>query len=340
MSPYQAICRGPAVSNNSMHPPALPEECEEVYSGVETEISMNTTDREEVKNLIASLSPASRKGAWWKDSLPIAIIMGGIGFLAYQFVPALITSQTSSMAGDIAVLKNDVGTIKADVSELRKDIKDQLVKALEVARRQAENAPKGSPKEHGALRFGNTVLDMARTFGVSIDEPVLSSYGRPIIQAGFTAGSRNGSEAQIAALTLLNYLSFLNIPRLPAIDPSHGYWLKDAEGVRDAKLSGARWLNRTPGSPMKARYDTIGSNMQYDPTGPDVFMITGGEADLDNMHIENAVFRDVHIVYRGAPLDMKSVWFVNCTFDVSPGPRGQQFADSILAPAPTSLRTV
>ena len=90
---------------------------------------------------------------------------------------------------------------------------------------------------------------------------------------------------------------------------------------------------------MRARYDTIGSNPQYDPNGPDVVMITGGEADLDNMHIENAVFRDVHVVYRGAPLDMKSVWFVNCTFDVTAGPRGQQFADSMLASAPASLRT-
>ena len=88
-------------------PPALPEECEEVYSGAETEISMTANDREEVKNLIANLSPASKKGAWWKDSLPIAIIMGGVSFLAYQFVPAQITSQTSSLASDVAVLKRE-----------------------------------------------------------------------------------------------------------------------------------------------------------------------------------------------------------------------------------------
>ena len=73
--------------------------------------------------------------------------MAGAVWVIQSHIPAQIGSQTSSISGDVAVLKEQFGTIKADVSEIRKDIKDILIKALDATRQDAHEAIVGANRE-------------------------------------------------------------------------------------------------------------------------------------------------------------------------------------------------
>jgi len=52
---------------------------------------------------------------------------------------------------------------------------------------------------------------------------------------------------------------------------------------------------------------------------------SGGTQKLDGISWANVIFENMHIVYKGGPVQLRNVRFVNCTFDVSESPRGDQF---------------
>ena len=54
---------------------------------------------------------------------------------------------------------------------------------------------------------------------------------------------------------------------------------------------------------------------------------TGASQTLDGIHWKDVIFVGAHIKYEGGDLDLQNVRFVNCTFDVIPSPKAQQFID-------------
>jgi hypothetical protein len=193
---------------------ALPEECEELYSSVVETPAMNQADKDDVKRIIAE----SRKGfpLWAKESVGFAIVMAGAVWIIQSHIPAQIGSQTSIMAGDVAVLKDQVSAIKTDVSEMRKDIKEQLTKALDNARQELQKG-KASGKTSSALRFGDEVLKMAESLHVRFEDETLSRYGDAVISLAFAPGPTDYI-AQRSTTALLGYRSHLNGPLAPRLD--------------------------------------------------------------------------------------------------------------------------
>ena len=62
----------------------------------------------------------------------------------------------------------------------------------------------------------------------------------------------------------------------------------------------------------------------------------GGTAILDGMQLQNVVFRGVHIVYRGGPVKMNNVFFLNCTFEMKPDTNTLKLASAALTPGPAT----
>jgi len=60
--------------------------------------------------------------------------------------------------------------------------------------------------------------------------------------------------------------------------------------------------------------------------GP-IILAHGATQTLDGIHWRDVVFVGAHIKYLGGNLDLQYVHFVNCTFDISPSPHGNQFLD-------------
>jgi hypothetical protein len=65
-------------------------------------------------------------------------------------------------------------------------------------------------------------------------------------------------------------------------------------------------------------------------------LIKNAQVLLDGNFMKNVVIQDSRIVYRGGPMELENVYFVNCTFDVIDDTRGQQFAKAMFCPNPAT----
>jgi hypothetical protein len=145
--------------------------------------AMTQQDRQEIKNLIEEAEKrikGKRLSEWLKESLALAIVLGGASFIVHEYIPAQIGSQTSGMASDVAVLKSDLSSIKTDVAALRKEIQEQLTKALDSARQQLQQQKGLGPRS--AIGFGNQILNMARTLNVELPSDSLEQYRNALAQ--------------------------------------------------------------------------------------------------------------------------------------------------------------
>ncbi|MEO8338873.1 MAG: hypothetical protein ABI604_04035 [Nitrospirota bacterium] len=46
--------------------------------------------------------------------------------------------------------------------------------------------------------------------------------------------------------------------------------------------------------------------------------------------MKNIIFKDIKIAYEGGRVEMENVYFVNCSFEVTRRPNGQNFASSVV----------
>jgi hypothetical protein len=51
---------------------------------------------------------------------------------------------------------------------------------------------------------------------------------------------------------------------------------------------------------------------------------------VDTLYLKHVIFQNSHIIYRGGPVILEDVYFVNCTFEVVQQSAGQSFAKAIL----------
>ena len=81
--------------------------------------------------------------------------------------------------------------------------------------------------------------------------------------------------------------------------------------------------------------ERIGHPLNTDqPEGPGFFLLEGPSTlHLDGYRLKNIIFRGVKIEYKGGPIEMENVYFVNCTFDFRPTPEAQQLSKAVLASA-------
>ncbi len=69
------------------------------------------------------------------------------------------------------------------------------------------------------------------------------------------------------------------------------------------------------------------------PNGPAVLFLDGGTVVLDGMYFKRVIIRNAKVVYRGGPVHMEDVYFVNCTFTWEPTQKNTLlFARSVFSP--------
>lgn len=59
---------------------------------------------------------------------------------------------------------------------------------------------------------------------------------------------------------------------------------------------------------------------------------------FDGFQLRNVIFDGVGIEYKGGPIRLENVYFVNCTFDVQHTSEGQEFAKAILSHVPVTFQ--
>ena len=97
-----------------------------------------------------------------------------------------------------------------------------------------------------------------------------------------------------------------------------------------------------PMSPSEIEHLT-GTNLVFESANPDTDLFQGpvrlenltviaphgGYVLLDGSHFDGVVFVGVRVQYRGGPIDLSYVRFVNCTFDSVPEGNGPRFIDYV-----------
>ncbi len=178
------------------------------------------------------------------------------------------------------------------------------------------------------------IVQKAVKQGERIDSTVVSEAG-----AKFVDASKNAPEAWDAAIALINYKSFLDasLPGVPVTRETQ--WVPPttyniAVPYKGAARTEIAVMEAATGD-QAARLDYIGVDQNAGkPIGNQYIVAEGGNALIDNVHMRNVIWVNVHIYYRGGPVIMENVYFLNCTFTVDLAPRGQEFAKAFLATSP------
>ncbi len=92
---------------------------------------------------------------------------------------------------------------------------------------------------------------------------------------------------------------------------------------------------------MAAHLEEIGNPVNEDKkVGPPLLFVTGpGTLILDESWLKNVVVIDVTVIYRGGPVRLQNVKFVNCKFELERSDQVEKFVQATLEDGPTQFTT-
>jgi hypothetical protein len=208
--------------------------------------------------------------------------------------------------------------------------------ALITERRLQETSK--TPDDPQSARKARQVLSEAQAAGILAARSTVEQVGKKYISAG-----KDNPAAWEAAIAFVNYKSFLNgylsIPVLTQAGPvlHTDYHFKSSVAFGDPQQSVA---GRVP-KEQASQFRVIGEH-DLNPSntfGNDLIIFEGGGISLDNMEVRRVVFRNLHIFYTGAPLQMEEAYFVNCIFHVEQEHNSPGLLTATLRPSPATSFT-
>jgi hypothetical protein len=197
-------------------------------------------------------------------------------------------------------------------------------RSIESKIERASNNPTNSQN----IRDVQQVLARAKAADIDVTSPaVLSDSGMKFIDA-----SDQNPESWNAVLEFLSYKSALN-RRSPVPQPTHFgintfyySWVPNDYSAPKIIVQGKVRIDAA------AKFEPIGADTNAGRTyGNSLIFLTGGALTLDQMQLKDVVLRNSHVVYNGGQVEIENVYFVNCTFEMSPLPNSASLAKAILA---------
>jgi hypothetical protein len=192
----------------------------------------------------------------------------------------------------------------------------------------------GSPQRIADVRH---ILGTAKQRNIRIPADLVESAGRKFVQV-----SQTTPDAWTAVLDFLNYQSFLNLSSVPMgqlrTPEKSGHTQYSAKNVLNFPRETVYWMGYSE-FPEVAQFREIGApDLNAGKPGPAFLLFDGADVLLDNMHIKRVIFRNSHIIYKGGPVDLETVYFVNCTFEIVREPNGLRLAEEVLSSPATTAK--
>lgn len=198
--------------------------------------------------------------------------------------------------------------------------------------RSLDAISKGKVSER-ELTKTSQLLTLAGNSGVVIPKPILdAAYHRLVGTSEHPAESK----AWDAGQTFLNYRSSLNVSEMP---PGKATSLKPDDLVLTHYFVQYDLGNLPPGFSVigqteieqAARMERIENPIvQPQGLGNQVLVGAGGIIRLDGMRLKHVVFTNVEVHYRGGPLILEDVRFINCRFAFENTGNSRTLSESIL----------
>jgi hypothetical protein len=238
----------------------------------------------------------------------------------------------SSIVGPliVAVVVAIVGTLitlLVKVSRIEGELHDNAGFIAGLRLQQNANDPT-SPQNAADVR---QVLENAKNKRFKIPPDVVKITGVKFVQAAQT-----NSNAWNAALALVDYHSSQNHVTLSA-KPAP---LSESEVTYHTHYDVA-WIG-PPGhaytvTPLLPQYEAATVHFLDKPDhnanvamGPSFLVLEDSTYLLDSLYFRRVIFRNSRIVYKGGPVVLDNVTFVNCTFEITQQPNGLSFATVFL----------
>ncbi len=220
-----------------------------------------------------------------------------------------------------------------DISQMKGQLKvlDPLI--IERLERRIGSSATLNPKElEAALPDLKAAVIAASRAKVAIDPGIVAKGGQRIIDLAATQPSQ-ASIWEIAT-DFLNYRSFLNSSATPStpgpefiVHPGvtyYGVW--SPSGKAPTLIA---YGNVPP--EQSAVLEHIGSGLNKgNPVHNAFVVVEDGVFAIDGMDMRNIIVRNCTVIYRGGPVHMQNVYFVNCKFDIIRGQNGQELARAVL----------
>jgi hypothetical protein len=205
-----------------------------------------------------------------------------------------------------------------------------------------------SPRNPQSIASTKEIIKQAIEGKVPISADAIEVAGTPFIEAADDPAAWN------TALSFLTYRSVLNVSLAPSP--------VDLQPVpADCTVSGKSFLLTPPSETIDemnksqrialfgstasdedaARMEEIAHPAKkgcgikfilYEMLRPD------NELLIDGLRLKNVIIRNTRVAYRGGPIQLENVYFVNCTFDFAPAPQSQGLATAILSSPETTFR--
>jgi hypothetical protein len=279
---------------------------------------------------------------WVKQTISTVVLVAAmLAWFALYYVPAKIDSETRDLSNDVSSLKTDVADVKGNIQRidsklegLLKDLVDSELKSLKGVSRLPSNIASDR------LSFVASIVGRAQEAGVRADPSVVADAGNSALEASVVTSLR--PVAWKASQQLLDYRSYLTPKPAPPPSAQSGppskMW---STGVLPFTITSLTVYSFTTHRQDMAVFERFGEGRtQNVPNGPSLisFNGAGGNLQIDNHMVRNAIFSNLHIIYKGGKLDLKNVLFVDCTFDISSGPpQAVSFARALFQSTPTNF---
>lgn len=174
--------------------------------------------------------------------------------------------------------------------------------------------------------------------GVRIPDQVLSDSGKSFILA-----SAKDPGAWKTAEVLINYKSEIN--QIGFLFPSSGLLPEESHfAIADVPGKDIPHFSMVPvGVPTDrvARFQRIGQPTNVGiKVGPSTLILSGGAVDIEGMDIAHTIFHKVEVHYKGGPLLIEDVMFINCIFIFNNTEQPRLLAASILGSKSVSFSTI
>jgi hypothetical protein len=201
------------------------------------------------------------------------------------------------------------------------------------------NEAASKPTNPQGVKEAKEILAIAKRDGKKLDLPTITDSGKKFADAG-----EKNKDSWDAALAFVNYRSYLNIGSLPTsqanfVEPPRGTIIAtfkiDFEGPYAFDYF---WDDAIVPIEQSFLYEKI-NEPSGRTLGHEFLMLKNGrgagEIKIDGYRLKNVIFDGVRISYKGGPLILDNVRFINCTFDIAREPLGFSLAHILLGPNPS-----
>jgi hypothetical protein len=285
---------------------------------------LNETDKSWIRETIEN---ANKSHGWGKavkfirewsgvEAAVAILIFAATQWTSYIEFRTTTNTSLTSMNDKLQRMQTDLSGLKHDVDVL------QIQHSIAVI----QPGSRATPKDVGEA------ASRLKREGVTLPRPPVTEAARSLVQKVSSDPSGNTWNA---LSRVLEYVSFLNKQSSPllTLEPFSG---KGTFIILPHGWTGQyAWFGSST-YPDVPQFHPIGfgldSNEQIHE-GPAFLVLSGAPLTLDGHFIRRVIIMDAEVIYDGGPLQLKDVYFVNCTFKIKPTPRSRSLALAMISPA-------